>query len=148
MRIAMEHSFAKVTSFSSVDPDADSAYFATATEITDFIDMKVAEFVAAPETNAYNAVAPSENKDKLDVLGEQYFVAMFGGANDAWNFIRRTAHPRHLALGIMDNDESGPFPRTGTYPSGEISANPNILQRQDNLTRVFWDTNMDDNPAN
>tara|TARA_X000001036_G_C20674218_1_gene803560 strand:- start:716 stop:2662 length:1947 start_codon:yes stop_codon:yes gene_type:complete len=148
MRIAMEHSFAKVTSFSSVDPDADSAYFATAAEITDFIDMKVAEFVAAPETNAYNAVAPSENKDKLDVLGEQYFVAMFGGANDAWNFIRRTAHPRHLALGIMDNDESGPFPRTGTYPSGEISANPNILQRQDNLTRVFWDTNMDDNPAN
>jgi hypothetical protein len=148
MRVAMEHSFAKVTSFSSVDPDADSAYFATAAEITDFIDMKVAEFVAAPETNAYNAVAPSENKDKLDVLGEQYFVAMFGGANDAWNFIRRTAHPRHLALGIMDNDESGPFPRTGTYPSGEISANPNILQRQDNLTRVFWDTNTDDNPAN
>jgi hypothetical protein len=48
----------------------------------------------------------------------------------------------------MDNNESGPFPRTGTYPSGEISANPNILQRQDNSTRVFWDTNMDDNPAN
>jgi hypothetical protein len=148
MRIAMEHSFTKVTSFASVDPDADPAYFATAAEITDFINMKVAEFTAAPETNTYNPVAPSENKDKLDVLGEQYFVAMFGGANDAWNFMRRTAHPRHVALGIMDATESGPFPRTGTYPSGEISANPNILQRQDNLTRVFWDTNMDDNPAN
>ena len=58
----------------------------------------------------------------------EYFVAMYGGANDAWNFMRRTGHPRHLALGIMDSNESGPFPRTGTYPSGEISANPSILQ--------------------
>ena len=147
MRTAMEHSFAKVLSMGSVDPDADANYFATAAEVDDFIDMKVAEFEAAPATNAYSITAPSSNKDKLDVLGEQYFVAMFGGANDAWNFIRRTGHPRHLALGIMDNNESGPFPRTGTYPGSEISANPSILQRQDNLTQVFWDTGVV-NPAN
>ena len=47
----------------------------------------------------------------------------------------------------MDNTESGPFPRTGTYPSNEISANPSILQRQDNLTTVFWDSGVT-NPAN
>ena len=40
----------------------------------------------------------------------------------------------------MDNNESGLFPRTGTYPAAEISANPNIIQRGDNTTRVFWDT--------
>ena len=147
MRIAMEHSFAKVLSFASLDAEADADFLATATEVSDFIDLKVAEFENAPATVAYSATNPSDNKDQLDVLGEQYFVAMFGGANDAWNFIRRTGHPRHLAKGIMDDNESGPFPRTGTYPSGEISANPNILQRQDNATLVFWDEGVL-NPAN
>ena len=147
MEIGMQHSFAKVLSMGSVDPDADSNYFATATEVSDFIAMKLAEFDAAPLSNAHVPLAPSANKNKLDVLGEQYFVAMFGGANDAWNFIRRTGHPRHIALGLMDNAESGPFPRTGTYPSGEISANPSILQRQDNNTQVFWDAGVT-NPQN
>ena len=131
----------------SVDPDADSNYFATATEVSDFIAMKLAEFDAAPVSNTSDPLAPSTTKDKLDVLGEQYFVAMYGGAYDAWNFIRRTGHPRHLSRGLMDNNESGLFPRTGTYPSGEISANPNILQRQDNATQVFWDNGVT-NPAN
>ena len=147
MEIGMQHSFDKVLSMGSVDPEADSNYFATATEVSDFIAMKLAEFDAAPLSNAHDPFAPSANKDKLDVLGEQYFVAMYGGAYDAWNFIRRTGHPRHIALGVMDNNESGLFPRTGTYPSGEISANPNILQRQDNNTQVFWDAGVV-NPQN
>ena len=112
MEIGMQHSFAKVLSMGSVDPDADSNYFATATEVSDFIAMKLAEFDAAPLSNAHVPLAPSANKNKLDVLGEQYFVAMFGGANDAWNFIRRTGHPRHIALGLMDNAESGPVSYT------------------------------------
>ena len=147
MEIGMQHSFDKVLSMGSVDPDADPNYFSTATDVSDFIAMKLAEFDAAPLSNTSDPLAPSTTKDKLDVLGEQYFVAMYGGANDAWNFIRRTGHPRHLSRGLMDNNESGLFPRTGTYPSGEISANPNILQRQDNTTQVFWDNGVT-NPAN
>jgi hypothetical protein len=147
MEIGMQHSFNKVLSMGSVDPEADSNYLATATEVSDFIAMKLAEFDAAPLSNTSDPMAPSTTKDKLDVLGEQYFVAMYGGANDAWNFMRRTGHPRHLSRGLMDNNESGLFPRTGTYPSGEISANPNILQRQDNATQVFWDGGAT-NPAN
>ena len=147
MEIGMQHSFNKVMSMGSVDPDADSNYFATGTDVSDFIAMKLAEFDAAPLSNTSDPFAPSTTKDKLDVLGEQYFVAMYGGANDAWNFMRRTGHPRHVTRGLMDNAESGLFPRTGTYPSGEISANPNILQRQDNNTQVFWDSGVV-NPAN
>ena len=147
MEIGMQHSFDKVLSFGSVDPDADPNYFATATEVSDFIALKLVQFDSAPLSNAHDPLAPTTNKDKLDVLGEQYFVAMYGGANDAWNFIRRTGHPRHIALAIMDNAESGPFPRTGTYPSSEISANPSILQRQDNNTQVFWDAGVV-NPQN
>jgi hypothetical protein len=65
---------------------------------------------------------------------------MYGGAGDAWNFIRRTGYPRTIGRSVADAAETGIFPRTGTYPGGEISANPNIIQRGDNSTRVFWDT--------
>ena len=134
-------SITKVLSFNSIDPDADSSQFPTSTKVAQFIVDRVAEFNAAPMTSTVGGPGnwPVE-KDKMDVLGEQYFVAMYGGANDAWNFLRRTGHPRTLSRGLMDNTESGPFPRTGTYPASEISANPNILQRQDNSTTVFWDS--------
>ena len=46
MEIGMQHSFDKVLSMGSIDPDADSNYFATATEVSDFIAMKLAEFDA------------------------------------------------------------------------------------------------------
>ena len=42
---------------------------------------------------------------------------------------------------------SGTYVHVITYPSSEISANPNIVQRGDNNTQVFWD-NGAINPAN
>ena len=148
MEIGMQHSFNKVLAMASVDPEADSNYFATSTDVSDFIAMKLAEFdAAAGADTSLDAFGWPVAKTQLDVLAEQYFVAMYGGGYDAWNFIRRTGAPRHLSRGLMDNTESGPFPRTGVYPSGEISANPSILQRQDNNTTVFWDQGAV-NPAN
>ena len=47
MEIGMQHSFNKVLSMGSADPDADSNYFATAADVSDFIAMKLAEFDAA-----------------------------------------------------------------------------------------------------
>ena len=148
MEIGMQHSFDKVLAMGPADPDADSNYFATATDVSDFIALKLAEFdAAASADNSLDAFGWPVAKNQLDVLGEQYFVAMFGGGNDAWNFIRRTGHPRTLTRSLSAPSESGLFPRTGTYPSGEISANPSILQRQDNSTQVFWDNGVI-NPAN
>ena len=148
MEIGMQHSFDKVLAMASVDPEADSNYFATSTDVSDFIAMKLAEFDdAAGADTSLDSFGWPVAKTQLDVLAEQYFVAMYGGGYDAWNFIRRTGAPRHLSRGLMDNSESGPFPRTGVYPSGEISANPSILQRQDNNTTVFWDQGAV-NPAN
>jgi len=147
-------SITKVMGFSSVDAEADSSMFPTPGMVAAFVADQVLRFNDAPMTSATvgDGQWPVEYtdmnspyygelmKDKMDILGEQYFVAMYGGANDAWNFMRRTGHPRTVSRGLMDNNESGPFPRTGTYPSSEISANPNILQRQDNSTTVFWDS--------
>ena len=139
MEAGMNESITKVMGFSSVDAEADSSQFPTSGEVAAFVADVIAKFNAAPSSSALDGFGWPVEKDKMDILGEQYFVAMYGGANDAWNFMRRTGHPRTVSRGLMDNTESGPFPRTGTYPSSEISANPNILQRQDNNTLVFWD---------
>ena len=147
MEQGMNQSITKVQTFSAVDGDADPMVMPTAADNAAFVAMIMAEFNAAPVSSALDGFGFPVEKDKLDILGEQYFVAMFGGANDAWNFVRRTGYPRTLGRALSDPAESGPFPRTGTYPSSEISANPNIVQRGDNNTSVFWD-NGAINPAN
>jgi hypothetical protein len=143
----MNQSMAKVTGMISVDPDADPTKAPSAAWVSEFVTNTVAAFNAAPLSSSVDAFGFPVEKDKLDILGEQYFVALYGGANDAWNFMRRTGYPRTLQRALSDPAESGPFPRTGTYPSSEISANPNIVQRGDNNTLVFWD-NGAINPAN
>ena len=147
MEAGMNQSITKVMGFSSVDAEANSSKFPTSGEVAAFVADQMAQFNAAPTTSTLDGFGWPVAKSKWDLLGEQYFVAMYGGANDAWNFMRRTGHPRTVSRGLMDNTESGPFPRTGTYPTSEISANPSILQRQDNLTMVFWDMGTV-NPAN
>ena len=147
MEQGMNQSMAKVTGMISVDADADVANAPSAAWVAEYVSNKVAEFNAAPNSSALDGFGWPVEKAKLDILGEEYFVAMFGGANDAWNFIRRTGYPRTLQRSLSDPAESGLFPRTGTYPSSEISANPNIVQRGDNNTLVFWD-NGAINPAN
>ena len=140
MEAGMNESITKVMGFSSVDAEADSSKFPTSADVATFVSDVMAQFAAAPTTSTLDGLGWPVAKSKWDLLGEQYFVAMFGGANDAWNFMRRTGYPSTLSRGLMDEVESGPFPRTGTYPTSEISANPSILQRQDNNTLVFWDS--------
>jgi hypothetical protein len=141
----MTKSIAKVQSFGSLDASADMSQAPDATVIADFIALKVAEFNAAATTSSLDPVGFPTAKDKMDLLGEQYFVAMYGGAGDAFNFIRRTGYPRTLSRSIDSNP--GLFPRTVLYPSSEVSANSNILQKTDLSTTVFWDTGVV-NPAN
>ena len=140
MEAGMNESITKVMGFSSVDAEADSSKFPSSADVAAFVGDVMAQFAAAPTTSTLDGLGWPVAKSKWDLLGEQYFVAMYGGANDAWNFMRRTGYPSTLSRGLMDEVESGPFPRTGTYPTSEISANPSILQRQDNNTLVFWDS--------
>jgi len=135
----------KVTSFGGLDPDANSALMPTGVEKALFIASQVDAFNAAAMTTGLDGFGFPTAKDKMDILGEQYFVAMFGGGGDAYNFIRRTGYPRTLARNTEANP--GPFPRTLLYPDNEIISNPNIHQRADNNTKVFWDSGVL-NPAN
>ena len=141
----MTKSITKVQSFGALDATASTSEAPDAGTVAGFISAKVAEFDAASATTSLDANGYPTAKDKMDLLGEQYFIAMYGGAGDAFNFIRRTGYPRTLARSI--DPSPGPFPRTVLYPSDEVSANGNILQRQDLNTTVFWDAGVI-NPAN
>ena len=141
----MTKSIAKVQSFGALDGGANFNEAPDAATVADFIAIRTAEFNAAPATTPVNADGFPIAKDKMDLLGEQYFIAMYGGAADAFNFIRRTGYPRTLSRNI--DAAPGTFPRTVLYPSNEVSANPNILQRLDLSDTVFWDKGVV-NPAN
>lgn len=141
----IRESIAKVQSFGALDSGADLSLAPDETRVENFVTDKVDEFNNAPVSSGTDGFGFPVEKDKFDILGEQYFIAMYGGAGDAYNFIRRTGYPRTLARNLEPNP--GPFPRTFLYPGNEVIANPNIQQRTDNSTRVFWDTGVT-NPAN
>lgn len=120
-------SIAKVQSFGSLDSAADLAGFEpTAGEVTTFINDMVAAFSGASGAAQWN------------ILGEQYFVTLYGGGSDAHNFYRRTGYPTTVSDNLDPNP--GNYIRTFLYPSNEVGANPNFIQRNDNNAAVFWNT--------
>lgn len=140
-------SIAKVQGFASLDPVADLSQVPSAATVATFIADRVAEFNAAATTTALDGNGYPVAKSKLDILGEQYFVALYGGAADAINFMRRNGGPRTVARSLEPASGMGTFPRSILYPNSEIVANPNIQQRTDLNTLVFWDAGVT-NPAN
>jgi len=141
----LTESINKVVSFGSLDGQADTSFAPDQARIDEFIDDMVAEFDGAASSTGLDGFGWPVEKDKMDILGEQYFIAMYGAGADGFNFIRRTGYPRTLARNVEINP--GAFPRTLLYPGNEVSSNPNINQRTDNSTQVFWD-NGTLNPAN
>ena len=145
METALGQSIAKVMSFGSLDSSADMSNAPDAATVANFIATKKAEFDAAATSTAVDAQGYPITKDKMDILGEEFFVTMYGGGADAFNFIRRTGYPRTIARSWEPNP--GNFPRTVLYPGNEVGSNPNIQQRTDLNTLVFWDSGVT-NPAN
>jgi hypothetical protein len=149
LQAGITKSIAKVQSFGGLDPDANQhGVLDSATDsdrIATFISETMAAFNAAPLTSPLDGLGWPVEKDKMDILGEQLAVAQFGAGNDMFNFIRRTGHPRTLSRSL--EGVPGTFPRTVLYPGGEVSSNPNLNQRLDLNTQVFWDTGVT-NPAN
>ena len=147
MENAMAMHIAKVQSFGALDSGADFSQAPDAAVVADFVSRMKTAFENAPASSALDGNGYPVEKAKMDILGEQFFVAMYGGAADCFNFIRRTGYPRTLARNIEPNAGAGTFPRTVLYPGNEVQANPNIIQRTDLNAQVFWDSGTT-NPAN
>lgn len=127
LRAGMEKSIAKVQGFGSLDSNADSSFEPSATDVSTYVDGIIADFNAAT------------GDDKENVFAEQYWIALYGGSTEAYNYYRKTGFPTTLAPNW--EPEPGAFPRTFLLPQNEVITNPNLTQRSDLTTQVFWDTN-------
>lgn len=127
LRSGLEKSIAKVQTFGALDAEADLSVGADADEVTAFIDGIVDSFNTA------------SGDDKENIFAEQYFITLYGGATEAYNYYRLTGFPRSLIPNW--EPDPGPFPRTLLIPQSEVINNPNVSQRSDLTTQVFWDTN-------
>ncbi len=127
LRAGLEKHIAKVQSFGANDGNADLSFEPSAGDVTAYIDGVVADFNAAA------------GDDKENIFAEQYFITLYGGGTESYNYYRKTGYPTTLVPNW--EPDPGPFPRTFLLPQNEVITNPNLTQRLDLTTQVFWDTN-------
>ena len=127
MSAGITKSIAKVQSFASLDTSADTSFEPSSTDVTNFISSIESDFDAA------------DMEGKWDILGEQYFIAVFGNGIESYNFYRRTGYPTTLQPNL--NPSPGTFIRSLFYPANEVNTNASISQKADQAQPVFWDNN-------
>ena len=120
-------SFAKVRSFGELDATAD---LSTAPDPS--LD---ATYIT--ELGQIFDAATSEG-ERMDILGSEYFVALFGNGLDGFNFYRRTGRPSTLQPNL--EPAPGSFFRSFFYPPVFVERNSSESQKADVTTPVFWDT--------
>lgn len=127
LRAGLEKSVEKVQGFGALDSSADLSFEPSEDDVTAYIDGIVAAFDAAT------------GDAKENIFAEQYFVTLYGGGFESYNYYRKTGFPTTLFPNW--EPDPGAFPRTYLYPQNEVLNNPNLTQRTDLATQVFWDTN-------
>ncbi len=123
----LEKSIDKVQSFGDLDSNANGSFAPNSTTVDAYIAGIVDDFNNAT------------GDDKENIFAEQYFVTLYGGATESYNYYRKTGFPTT----VLPNWEldPGPFPRSFLYPQNEVVTNPSLTQKQTMTQQVFWDTN-------
>ena len=127
LRAGLTASIAKVQSFGSLDGAADLSVAPSEGDVMAYIDGVVAAYEAA------------SGDDRENIFAEQYFVSLYGGSTEAYNYYRLTGFPTTVSPSW--EPDPGPFPRTLLIPQAEVVNNSNVSQKADLTTQVFWDTN-------
>ena len=123
----MAKSIAKVRTFLDLDPDADTSVTPLDGDVDDFILSIDAAFDAADDAG------------KMNIMAEQFFVALRGNGHDAYNFYRRTGLPSTVEPNV--EPDPGAFIRSFFYPANYANTNSNATQKSGVTDQVFWDTN-------
>jgi len=118
------------------DPDTPEDETATVAEefnltpddINAYVDDALAKYDAA-----------TTDDERLDIVIEQYFLALFNNGVEAYNTYRRTGKP-DLQPTLVPNP--GKFIRTFPYPAALVERN-NKFNTKNISVKVFWDTNPD-----
>lgn len=126
LEAAIRDSMGKVLNF--IPAQVDAAFAATSTDVDNYVTYVL---------NKYDIA--SNNKDRLDIIMKEYYIALWGNGIEAWNNYRRTSMPNDLTSHV---GTPGDFPRTFMYPATVVNTNSSIQQKSITV-KVFWDTNPD-----
>jgi hypothetical protein len=96
----------------------------------------VADYVAFVTTEYNNA---GSDDARLNVIGKEYWLSLFGNGNESYNLHRRTGKPGNMQPGLLAS--FGDYPRSFFYPNNYMVTNNNATQKASQRVRVFWDTN-------
>ncbi|WP_296701100.1 SusD/RagB family nutrient-binding outer membrane lipoprotein [Algoriphagus sp.] len=77
--------------------------------------------------------------DKMDVIGREYWLSLYGSGAEAFNLYRRTGKPSNMQPALEQNP--GAFPRSFLYPNVYMVTNTNASQKSGLDVQVFWDNN-------
>jgi len=83
--------------------------------------------------------AATTNDERLNIIGKEYWLALWGNGVDSYNLYRRTGKPADMQFTISPSP--GAFARSVFYPSSYVNLNKNATQKNDVNVQVFWDNN-------
>jgi hypothetical protein len=83
--------------------------------------------------------AASSADAKMNLVGREYWLSLFGSGKEAYNLYRRTGKPANMQPALEGNP--GSFVRSFMYPTNYMVTNTNAVQKPDVSVQVFWDKN-------
>lgn len=126
METGMRNSIDRVMSFSASVTTIDPALTPSGTDIDDYVNEVLGDYDAG------------SNADKMDILQQEFHLALWGNGLEAFNAYRRTAAPGNLQF--TREPDSGDFPRLMLYPADYVNLNASIDSNRAITQQVFWDT--------
>jgi hypothetical protein len=114
-----------VTSF--LPNPGDFTNVATPADIDDYVNTVMTAYMAA-----------TSDAERMDIIGKEYWISLFGNGVEGYNLYRRTGAPSNLQPTYLG---TGTFPRSFLYPNVTVDRNINISQKPGLAVQVFWDNN-------
>ncbi|MEZ4973315.1 MAG: SusD/RagB family nutrient-binding outer membrane lipoprotein [Cyclobacteriaceae bacterium] len=91
--------------------------------------------------------AATSDDERMQVIGKEYWKALWGNGLEAYNLYRRTSTPNDMqpVVRATQPGQAGPFWRSIVYPAVFANLNANAPSNEGKATRkVFWDGNPDE----
>jgi hypothetical protein len=121
-------SISKVIGYpATVNVSAPASFVPDGSRVTAYVDKVLERYDAA-----------TTNDERMEVIQQEYYIALWGNGVDAFNNYRRTGKPGKMSYTVAQ--AGGDMIRSFFYPSVLVNLNKNITQKTLDK-KVFWDTN-------
>ena len=121
-------SISKVIGYpATVNVSVPTSFVPDASRVTAYVDKVLARYDAA-----------TTNDERMEIVQQEYYIALWGNGVDAFNNYRRTGKPGKMSYTVAE--AGGNMIRSFFYPSVLVNLNKNVTQKTIDK-KVFWDTN-------